>query len=874
MPIRAADLVAEFRGDARNFERTSDQVQREILRLSGLDPDIEVDADTGAARSQIAHLSAQVSGLSALDPDINVDAETALAQAEIGRVGAVAEAVDAMTPSVVVSARSAKALADIGQVGAAAEVLDAMSPDIDVDANTAGALSKMAALRAGLTGLGDHARGTGRGIFNAIDGALGETAVRSRVHFGAIAVGFSGVAAAATIGIGAAGGFGLAIASGNEQAQISFETMLGSAEKASTFLTSLKDFAATTPFEFPELQTAASSLISAGVEANKVIPIMTSLGNATSGMGTGSEGVKRATVALQQMSAAGKITGEDLNQLRDAGIPVFDLLAAATGKSKEEVAGLAQAGKLGRAEMEQLFSALESGKGLERFNGLMEAQSASLSGIMSTIKDTVGQGLATAVQPAIPIIKDALGNANDLFGEFANNIGGVFSDILSALAPTIEPLLQLVAALGVAFEPVIGVFAQVAGAVAGALAPALTAMAPALGEIAGQFGEFLIALVPLLPAIVELAAAALPLLQVLIPVATTIAEALVPALTTLMGWLEPVAPVIAAVVGVFAAAGPVIGAVAAALGFILSPLGLVVGAIAAVIAIGAVLVNNWDTITAAATAAWTYVSGVVRGAVDWITGLLGRLVDALSDLASLGWEGWGRATRQAVDSVLGFIGSIPGRIGDFLSGLPGQLANLASSAWSAFSSAARGSVDSLYGFVRGIPGAIGGFLSSLPGLLVSLGRDMIQGLINGIRSMFGAVKDAVVSVVRGPVDFVKGFLKIGSPSKLFAGFGVNIAEGLAQGMVDGVRMVRSAAASLADSATMATPSVGIAMATTPPMAPPSMGPSAMTTPTGWGGPYYEVHFHGPVVGNQAGMRDLARKLADVSGGRSRVAGLD
>ncbi len=290
--------------------------------------------------------------------------------------------------------------------------------------------------------------------------------------------------------------------------------------------------------------------------------------------------------------------------------------------------------------------------------------------------------------------------------------------------------------------------------------------------------------------------------------------------------------------------------------------------------LAALVVANFDTIKRVVGDVVGAVVGFLRGAVDWITGLLGRLVGTLSNLASLGWEGWGRATRQAVDSVLTFIGSIPGRIWDFLSGLPGQLANLASSAWGAFSSAAHGAVGSLYGFVRGIPGAIGGFLSSLPGLLVSLGRDMIQGLINGIRSMFGAVKDAVVSVVRGPIDFVKGFLGIGSPSKLFAGFGVNIAEGLAQGMVDGVRMVRSAAASLADSATMATPSVGIAMATTPPMAPPSMGSAATAGPAGHGGPYYEVHFHGPVVGNQAGMRDLARKLADVSGGRSRASGLD
>lgn len=225
------------------------------------------------------------------------------------------------------------------------------------------------------------------------------------------------VVAAATVagtvalaGLGIAGvKAGLDTASAMEQAEISFTTMLGSAEAAQDFLGKMRDFAAKTPFEFPELQTAASSLISAGVEADKVIPIMTSLGNATSGMGTGSEGVKRATIALQQMSAAGRITGEDLNQLRDAGVPVFDLLAAATGKSKEEVAELAQKGKLGKTEMLQLFEALETGKGLERFNGLMEAQSASLAGMMSTLRDTVGMGLSRVVAPWLPTIKQAVG---------------------------------------------------------------------------------------------------------------------------------------------------------------------------------------------------------------------------------------------------------------------------------------------------------------------------------------------------------------------------------------------------------------------------------------------------------------------------------
>lgn len=240
--------------------------------------------------------------------------------------------------------------------------------------------------------------------------------------FGSRIGGVSKYAKAAALGVGVAlgagalgiGKWGMSLASANEQAQISFETMLGSAQKAGTFLNDLRDFAATTPFEFPELQTAASSLISAGIAADKVIPIMTSLGDVTSGMGTGSEGIKRATVALQQMNAAGRITGEDLNQLRDAGIPVYDLLAASTGKAKEEVAALAQEGKLGRKELDQLMAGLESGKGLERFSGLMEKQSKSLSGLVSTLKDNLGQGLATAMEPAVGELKNMLPAVTDL----------------------------------------------------------------------------------------------------------------------------------------------------------------------------------------------------------------------------------------------------------------------------------------------------------------------------------------------------------------------------------------------------------------------------------------------------------------------------
>lgn len=249
---------------------------------------------------------------------------------------------------------------------------------------------------------------------------------------------FGGLSVAAGGFAVAGAGMGIKTAAGMEQARIAFETMLGSGQKADAFLKDLQSFAAKTPFEFPELQTAASSLISAGVNASKVIPIMTTLGDVTSGMGTGAEGVQRATIALQQMNAAGRITGEDLNQLRDAGIPVFDLLAAATGESKTEVVKLAQAGKLGSKELGQLMSALESGKGMERFSGLMDKQSQSLSGLWATFQDTLGQGLAGLVTPLVPTLKRGLGGVSNAMGQFFGGIQGNVKMMSQDARPKIE----------------------------------------------------------------------------------------------------------------------------------------------------------------------------------------------------------------------------------------------------------------------------------------------------------------------------------------------------------------------------------------------------------------------------------------------------
>jgi len=122
-----------------------------------------------------------------------------------------------------------------------------------------------------------------------------------------------------------------------EQARIAFTTILGSAEAADVFLRKLYDFAAKTPFEFPDLLEASELMLAYGFAAGDVLPIMEAVGNATAALGLGAEGINRIIRALGQMRAKGKLSGEEMRQLTEAGIPAWEMLAEAMGKTTAEI---------------------------------------------------------------------------------------------------------------------------------------------------------------------------------------------------------------------------------------------------------------------------------------------------------------------------------------------------------------------------------------------------------------------------------------------------------------------------------------------------------------------------------------------------------
>ena len=72
-----------------------------------------------------------------------------------------------------------------------------------------------------------------------------------------------------------------------ETSQVAFKTLLGSAAGAEQMLKGLQQFAASTPFEFEDLQKSARNMLAFGFSAEQILPMLRKVGDAVSALGGG-----------------------------------------------------------------------------------------------------------------------------------------------------------------------------------------------------------------------------------------------------------------------------------------------------------------------------------------------------------------------------------------------------------------------------------------------------------------------------------------------------------------------------------------------------------------------------------------------------------
>lgn len=257
--------------------------------------------------------------------------------------------------------------------------------------------------------------------------------------------------------LGATGAFAaiyqpMSLAGDYEQTVVAFNTLLGSAEKATKFLAEAQEFANKTQFEFPELLNSSKLLLAFGFEAENVLDMMETIGDTSSGLGAGSEGIDRITRALGQMYAKGRVQAEELLQLQELGVPAAEILQEELGLTAEQVANIGNESVNASLAIQALLTGMD-----KRFGGMMDNQSKTAKGMISTIKDTIqnnlirnwGEGLWEGIKPGLEEVTNWLDENQDTVAEWGEawreagaNISKWVMDKVDGLRKTISDLVN------------------------------------------------------------------------------------------------------------------------------------------------------------------------------------------------------------------------------------------------------------------------------------------------------------------------------------------------------------------------------------------------------------------------------------------------
>ncbi len=491
-----------------------------------------------------------------------------------------------------------------------------------------------------------------------------------------------------------------------EQSRIAFTTMLGSAEKAGAFLKELQGFAAETPFEFPELVEASRKMLALGFTAKDVVPTLRSVGDAAAGLGLGSEGVNRIIIALGQMRAKSKVSAEEMMQLTEAGVPAWEILAQAMGKSTAEVMKLSEQGFIPASQaIDVLVAGMEA-----KFPNMMQKQSTTFLGLLSTLKDEARNALADLTAAPFERLKESVAGVLNrlkagLEGLRAFGLQGLLAGLLphDVAVPVIKFLDQFagtwenIKAIVAGAKPILADIWDIFKAGMEAVEPII----PPITEAVTGFFRFIAENWPTLkPIVIGLATSFLTFRGV-----TGLLSTVNTATSALHGTLEGgkgIWPLVSKLVGQYklemalltqsiGKAPGLMGKISAGFStfskvlFGVNPMVLLVVAAIGLLAAGAYLVyKNWDKIKGWFAGLWGWVKAHAEYIIPIIVGVLTGGLGLLVYWIVKHWDDIKARTAEAWDHVKGLIGGAIDAAIDYLTNLPNRFLNSAKNMASAF----------------------------------------------------------------------------------------------------------------------------------------------------------------------------------------------
>lgn len=336
---------------------------------------------------------------------------------------------------------------------------------------------------------------------------------------GAATKGIGVALGAVTTGLGALAKTAVAYNSQMENYTTNFGVMLGSEANAIQHVAELREMAAKTPFGMDDLASASQTMLSFGLSAEDSMVAMQQLGDISLG---NKERFNSLALAFSQVSSAGKLTGQDLLQMVNAGFNPLQTIAEKTGANlgdlKEVMAGgkgskefrkqlqearkevkkmgdqasegakmLAQIGEDGMISAEMIGWAMqiETSPGGRFYEGMLKA-SETFSGMMSTLQDDATAFIGRIFEPMtesltqslLPLAQEYINKLSEAFelgsvDGLVTAVGDVLSDATTRLTETLPDVASLSSGL---LSKIATGLTENAGTIAEGISGAITAI--------------------------------------------------------------------------------------------------------------------------------------------------------------------------------------------------------------------------------------------------------------------------------------------------------------------------------------------------------------------------------------------------------------
>jgi tape measure domain-containing protein len=216
-----------------------------------------------------------------------------------------------------------------------------------------------------------------------------------------------------------------------ENSKIAWTTLLGSADKAKTMLTDIANFAKNTQFDSEGVDAMAKYLHNAGYEGKELFDRLTEVADISGAFNIPAESAKELTRQMSQVAQAGTAYTEDLNILQDRGVPIYKAISKQLGITVGDVKMMASKGKLSSDIYIAAFDDIA-----KSVKGASEAQSKTMSGMLSTLKDDFSIVAGVLAKPLFNKLHDGLSKLMPLMDGLTSFARGDLKSFSSSLNAT------------------------------------------------------------------------------------------------------------------------------------------------------------------------------------------------------------------------------------------------------------------------------------------------------------------------------------------------------------------------------------------------------------------------------------------------------